>query len=151
MLVEEFLESSARRFRGKTALVCGDRRLTYGEVEEQCNRFAHGLHGLGVKRGDRVIVFMENSIEALLSIFAILKAGGVFVMVNPTTKAEKLSYVIMNSGAKVVITQSSKLRIIENERQRLPILTTVVYCGGTPFAERQAMGGSIPLEDLLRP
>ena len=76
MLVEEFLESSARRFHGKTALVCGDRRLTYGEVEAQSNRLAHGLIGLGVARGDRVIVFMENSVEAVLSVFAILKAGG---------------------------------------------------------------------------
>ena len=150
MLVEEFLESSARRFRGKIGLVCGDRRLTYGEVEEQCNRLAHGLRGLGVERGDRVIVFVENSVEAVLAIFAILKAGGVFVVVNPSTKAGKLAYVIRNSGAKVVITQSSKLGMIEHEWRRVPNLKTVVLCGGTPLAGRQAMGGCVPLEDLLR-
>jgi len=149
VLVEEFLESSARRFPGKTALICGDRRLTYGEVEEQCNRLAHGLIGLGVERGDRVIVFMENSVEAVLSIIATLKAGGVFVVVNPTTKAEKLAYVIRDSGARVLITQSSKLRIIEDEWRGMPNLNTVVFHGGTPPAGGQATGGCVPLEDLL--
>ena len=51
MQVEEFLERSAHRFPDKTALVCGDRRLTYGQVEEQCNRLAHALVE-GVRPGD---------------------------------------------------------------------------------------------------
>jgi len=82
MQVEEFLELSARRFPDKTALVCGDPRLNYWEIEEQCNRLAHALIGEGVQRGDRVAVYLENSVEAVVSVFAILKAGAVFLVIN---------------------------------------------------------------------
>ncbi len=87
MQVESFLEFSARRWPGKTALVCGDRRVKYAELERSCNRLAHALIAEGVRRGDRVAVHLENSVEAVVAVMAILKAGAVFIMVNPTTKA----------------------------------------------------------------
>jgi acyl-CoA synthetase (AMP-forming)/AMP-acid ligase II len=89
--VEEFLERSAERSPDKTALVCGDRRLSYREIEEQSNRLAHALVREGVQRGDRVAAYMDNSVEAVVAVFAILKAGGVFLVINPTTKADKLA------------------------------------------------------------
>ena len=60
MQVEEFLEHSAKRFPDKTALVCDEQRLSYRQIEEQCNRLAHGLIATGVKRGDRVAVLFED-------------------------------------------------------------------------------------------
>ncbi len=109
MQLEAFLENSARRFPDKTALVCADQRLTYAQIEQQCNRLAHGLLAQGVQRGDRVAVYLENSVEAVLSIFAILKAGAVFMMINPTTKVDKVTYVLNNSSARALITHSKNL------------------------------------------
>src|SRR5262245_22156065 len=109
MQVEAFLELSALRFHEKTALVCGQRRLNYGQIEEQCNQLAHGLIRLGIQREDRVAVYLNNSVESVLSIFAILKAGAVFTIVNPAIKPEKLIYTLNDSGAKVVITDVQKL------------------------------------------
>ncbi len=77
MQVERFLEDAAKRFPDKTALVCGERRLRYAELEAESNRLAHGLIDLGVERGDRVAVYLDNSVEAVVSIFAVLKAGAV--------------------------------------------------------------------------
>jgi long-chain acyl-CoA synthetase len=127
--VEQFLEDSARKFPAKTAVVSGGRRLTYQELEEQCNRFAHGLAARGVARGDRVIVYLENSIESVIAIFGILKAGGVFVVVNPTTKVEKLVYLINDSGAAALVTQADKLRAIEPCWAQTPALRAVVVAG----------------------
>lgn len=114
MQLEEFLENSARRSGDKTALVVGERRLTYGDIERQANRLAHGLIAAGVERGDRVMVYLENSVEAIVAVFAILKAGAVFVMINPTTKAEKFSYILNHCRAAALITDGAKLDSIRH-------------------------------------
>jgi acyl-CoA ligase (AMP-forming) (exosortase A-associated) len=127
--VEAFLELSAQRFPDKTALVCGNKRLTYQEIEKMCNLFAHALIIEGVERGDRVAVYLENSVEAVLSIFSVLKAGAVFMMINPTTKAEKLTYILNNSRAKVLITHTKGLKIIKESLDHTPYLETIIITG----------------------
>jgi amino acid adenylation domain-containing protein len=106
MLVHHFLEASADRLPDKVALVCDDQRWTYGQIEEMANRLAHALLGLGVQRGDRVAIYLHNSIETVAGIFASLKAGAVFVVINPTTKRDKLEYILDNSGASAVIAEA---------------------------------------------
>lgn len=149
MQVEEFLERSVRRFPDKTALVCGDRRPTYREIEEQCNRLAHALIGEGVQRGDRVVVYLENSVEAVLSIFAILKAGAVFLLVNSTTKADKLVYILNNCRAAALITDFRKLDGINNSWARTPHLNTVFVAGKDAAASLESSLRCIPLENIL--
>src|SRR4051812_37366637 len=109
MRVESFLEGSARRFPDKTALVAGERRLTYAELDEQAASLAGALAARGVQRGDRVAVFLENSPEAVVAIFGALKAGAVFTVLNPTTKAEKLAYILNNCRAAALVTQERLL------------------------------------------
>lgn len=70
----------------KVALVCEGRRLTYAEIEAAANRLANALIAHGVRRGDRVGLFVKNSVEAVVSVFAVLKAGAAFVVINQTTK-----------------------------------------------------------------
>ena len=77
MQVEEFLECSAARFPDKLALIAGSRRVTYRDLDCQANRLAYSLVELGVRRGDRVAIWMDNSVEAVVALFASLKAGGV--------------------------------------------------------------------------
>lgn len=124
MLVQSFLERSAERFPGKTALVCGRQRLTYREVDQQANRLAQSLVAEGVERGDRVAVYLNNSVEAVISIFAILKAGGVFLTVNPTTKADKLSYILSNSRAKGIVMPGNKFHGLRSTLAEVPLLRT---------------------------
>ena len=106
MRVEEFLRESARRFPDKTALVASGKRLTYREIDQLSDRLAQGLVARGIERGDRVVLFLDNSAEAVVSIFAVLKAGGVFSPVNPSTKADKLAYILDNCRGRALITQS---------------------------------------------
>jgi long-chain acyl-CoA synthetase len=91
MQVDEFLERSANRCPEKVALVCGSRRLTYAEIEALSNQMARAMIERGLQRWDRVAVYANNSAESVLAIFAILKAGGIFLLVNPTTKQDKLT------------------------------------------------------------
>lgn len=126
MLVHEFLEQSARRLPGKTALVCDGRRLTYAELDAQANGFADVLLDAGVSRGDRVVVYLDNSVEAVVSLFAVLKAGGVFVIVNPTTKADKLAYIVGNCRAAVVVSDDRRLAAVGARLAELPHFPTTL-------------------------
>ena len=106
MLVDAFLEVSARRYPDKVALVAGGRRLTYRDVDQAAARVASGLRTLGVQRGARVVVHLENGVEAVLSIFGALKAGAAFVVINSSTKADKLATLVSHCGAAAVITDA---------------------------------------------
>lgn len=108
MQVEQFLENSARQFPDKVALIVGDERLTYRQVEERANQLAHAMVAAGVERGDRVVTFLPNSVETVLAIFATLKAGAVFVVLNPTTKADKLTYILNNCRASAMVTRGGR-------------------------------------------
>jgi amino acid adenylation domain-containing protein len=126
MQLELFLENSARRGANKVALICGDRRLTFGNVEQECNRLAHALQAHGVRRGDRVAIYLDNTVEAVLSIFAILKAGAVFLMINPTTKADKVVYTLNDSRARTLITHGQKLASMRDCWSQTPHLQNVI-------------------------
>src|SRR5688500_512709 len=109
MRVEHFLRDSAGRFPGTAALIAGGKRLTYGELDAASDRLAAALSARGLKRGDRAIVFMDNCWEAVVGIFAVLKDGGVFSPINPSTKPDKLAYVINNCRASAMLTQGKLL------------------------------------------
>jgi amino acid adenylation domain-containing protein len=106
MLVHEFLTRSASLFPKKTALVCGSRRLTYAELDQMSDRLGNALALSGVGRGDRVGIHLHNTVEAVVGIFAVLKAGGVFVFINASTKFEKLTYILNNCRAKAVLLEA---------------------------------------------
>lgn len=132
MQLESFLENSAGRFPDKTALVCAGRRLTYAQLEQDCNRLAHGLRAEGVRPGDRVAVYMDNSVEAIVSVFAILKAGGVFLTINPTTKVEKLAFTLNDSRASALVTHGVKLASLAACWDQTPHLRNVIVTGNRP-------------------
>ena len=130
MLVNHFLENSALRLPDKVALVCGDQRLTYLELNKSVNQLAYALVDIGIKRQDRVVIFLDNSVESVVSVFGILKAGAIFIILNPTIKSRKLNYILKDSGAQVLITHTSKLRIINEAVIDVYSLKHIICCQG---------------------
>ncbi len=106
LLIHDFLSKSAALRPGKTALICEGQRVTYSQIEAASNRLAHALIAEGLKRGDRVALYLPNSFEAVVSIYATLKAGGVFVMINQATKKEKLLYILNDCRATALIMEA---------------------------------------------
>lgn len=125
MLVQDFLQQSAERLPDKVALICGYQRLTYTEIEARANRLANAMIDHGVKRGDRVVLFLNNSVDAVVCIFATLKAGGVFVVVNPTTKLEKLAHILNNCSATALV---AELRIFSFVSSVMERAHTLKFC-----------------------
>src|SRR4051812_20525578 len=85
-LLHDFLIQSSRRLPSKIALVSQGRRIAYDELDKKSNALAHALVRAGVHRGDRVVVFADNTVEAVISFWGVLKADAVVSMVNPQTK-----------------------------------------------------------------
>jgi amino acid adenylation domain-containing protein len=105
-LLQDYLSAAVRRLPDKIALVSEGRRLAYREIDASSNALAHALVQRGVGRGDRVVVFAENTVEAVVSFWAGLKAGGVVSMVNPRTKTDKLAYILADSRAAAIVTDA---------------------------------------------
>jgi long-chain acyl-CoA synthetase len=107
MLLHDFLDEAARCLPDKTALICDDARYTYRELSNRIDALAALLVSRGVLRGDRVAIFLDNSVEMVAAIYAALKVGAVFMPVNPLTKEDKLAYLLNDSRAAVLITETA--------------------------------------------
>lgn len=127
MLVQHFLEYSAERIPDKVALIYNDQRLTYREIDSLANQLAASLIDIGVKRQDRVVIFLDNSIESVISLFGILKMGAIFIVLNPTMKSKKLNYILNDSSASVLITQKNKTRIVKEAINEAPALRHIFW------------------------
>ncbi len=156
MRVEQFLRNSAQSFGNKIALVAGPKRLTFAEIDVMSDRLATALLAKGVLRGDRVIVFMDNCWEAVVAIFAVLKAGAVFCPVNPSTKSQKLAYILNNCQAGAIITQGRLLPVADTATAATApgVLKVVASSGnqgdlgnGTSFEGAVAKGNPTTLPD----
>ncbi|MBU0588883.1 MAG: long-chain fatty acid--CoA ligase [Gammaproteobacteria bacterium] len=98
------LAINARRYPDKAAIVFFGSILTYAELLQKAERLAACLQGLGVKKGDRVVLCMQNCPQLVMAHFAILRANAVVVPVNPMNRAEELKHYITDPDAKVAIT-----------------------------------------------
>ena len=129
VMVHNFLEQSAERTPAKLALICDDARLSYATVDAMANRLARALREQGVRRGDRVALYLPNCVELVIGIFAILKAGGVFVVINSTTKRGKLTYMLNNCRASALIALARQQRLVTDVVAQVASLQTTVLVG----------------------
>ena len=146
MQIESLLEERARQDPDKVALVCGSERRSYAALDAEANRLARALASRGVRRGDRVAVCLDNSVELVVSLFGVLKAGAAIVLVNPTTKGEKLHHLLLDSGARALVLSGKKLEGLDEAHVRTAALRTVLVVGRSD----RLPPGFLAWEDLLR-
>ena len=135
-LVQEFLERSADRTPDKVGLICDSQRLTYAEIEARANRLAHALTAHGLERGDRVGLYLPNSVELVIGIFATLKAGGVFVVINHSTKVRKLTYILNNCQAAALLAPGRRADWARRLSKEVPSLRATVLAPRSPAGTR---------------
>jgi amino acid adenylation domain-containing protein len=107
--LHQLFEVQAAATPQAVALVCQGESLTYGELKQQAYQLACYLQSLGVKEETLVGVCLERSLAMIVSLFAILKAGGAYLPLDPNYPTARLTYLLEDAGAGIVITQS-KLR-----------------------------------------
>jgi acyl-CoA ligase (AMP-forming) (exosortase A-associated) len=93
----------------KVAIVDGAQRVTYAELLERSQRYATVLREVGLRRGDRVGIFLRRSVGALTALFATWLAGGVAVVINELLRARQVQYILKHSEASVLVTDSRQL------------------------------------------
>jgi len=146
MRVERCLEERARAMPNKVALISGEARLTYAELNDLADRLAHGLWERGVSRGDRVAIFLDNCPEAVIALYAVLKTGAVFSIVNATAKSDKLAEILNNSRAKALVTHARLLPVAAAALDNAPSVDVaiVAHMEGEP-----PIRGGVALADIL--
>ena len=134
-LLHDYLLHSARRLSDKVALVCMKQRITYSELDARSNALAHSLIAAGVKRGDRVLVFADNTVETVVSFWAVLKANAVVSIVNPLTKSDKLGYLLGDCRPTALITDQHLHAAFAGPARACSHLRRVIVTGSIEDAE----------------
>ncbi|MBD0378729.1 non-ribosomal peptide synthetase [Paenibacillus sedimenti] len=106
LTIHRMFEEQAEQTPDRVAVVFGELEFTYSELNEKANRLARTLHGKQVCSDQAVGIMVERSPDLVVGILAILKAGGAYVPIDPELPEERINYMLHNSGASILLTQS---------------------------------------------
>jgi amino acid adenylation domain-containing protein len=118
----ELFEEQALRRPDAVAARFEEQKLTYGELNQRANQLAHYLRKLGVRPEDRVGVCVERSMEMVIGLLGVLKAGGVYVPLDPGYPAERLRYMVEDSRPLVVLAQAHLRELFSQVDDRVTIV-----------------------------
>ena len=130
-LLFELIRASALRQPTATALTHGSTHTAYDALQSAVDGFASGLMGLKLKRGERVAVYLEKRLEAVVTSFGATAAGGVFVPLNPILKADQVAYILRDCQVRVLVTSADRLATLAPVLAACPDLAHLVIAGDT--------------------
>lgn len=148
-LLHDYLLQSSREFADKVALVCMKQRITYGELDARSNALANSLSAAGVMRGDRVVVFADNTVETVVSFWAVLKANAVVSIVNPLTKSDKLSYLLEDCRPAALITDAHVHSVFAEPARACSHLRCIIVSGKIEDAKLAAFPHAQRWDDAI--
>ena len=128
----ELQRAAAKQFPDHPAIRFGDRTTTFAEFDEQSDRAAGGLAGLGVKPGDRVGLYCVNSDTFAVAYFAILKAGATVVPLNLLYSPPEIAYILKDCNVRVLVTSGDRLTLLAEGLRECHDLHTVALVDGAP-------------------
>ena len=124
--IHEAFEAQVEQHEAAIAVRCGSEEVTYAELNARANQLAHYLRSRGIGREARVAICVERSLDMIVGLLGILKAGGTYVPLEPTYPTERISFVLADCQAPILLTQ-------QRLRDRLPAVTVeTIYLDG-PF------------------
>ena len=133
--VHRLIEAQARRTPDAAAVSARGEALTYAELDARANRLARRLIRAGVRRGDVVAISMERSLELLVSMLAVWKAGAAYVPVDPAYPGDRRAFMLADSGAAVVLADAASADAIPATQAEVIVLDRLALSGeeGTPL------------------
>src|SRR3954447_16058054 len=114
-VLQQLLTKSAKAYPDKPAVWARGQSITYRELDERSNQLAHLLRQRGVQKGDRVGLFFPKCVESIVSMLGVLKAGGVYVPLDPQAPADRIGYIIGNCGIQILITNAERRSALASE------------------------------------
>jgi long-chain acyl-CoA synthetase len=135
----KMLAESAGKYAERVAVIHGDRKMTYRELERAACALANHLRALGLGQGDKVALMLPNCPEFVIAYFGIQKIGGVAVTLHVQSTSYELRHLLGNSDAKCLITQGALAKRFEEIRDELPLCRDLITTNGldedSPFRE----------------
>lgn len=144
--LSEYLRAWAKKQPEHPAVIFYGHVLTYTDLDKQSDRFAALLMSKGVKKGDRVAVFMPNCPQFHIVFFGILKLGAVHVPVSPLSRAFELAYELDDTDAEVIVAQDQLIETVDQVRAETKLRDVIV----TSFADVLPANPTIPVPDSIR-
>ena len=140
MSLGEMLTESAGKYAGRVAVIHGDQRITYRELEQAACALANHLRSLGLGKGDKVALMLPNCPEFIIAYFGIQKMGGVAVTLNVQSTPYELRHLLGNSDTRCLIIQDALAKRFEEIREELPLCRHLITTNGlveenSPFRE----------------
>lgn len=129
--LQDRLREVARELPQKPALIAGDRVMTYADIDAATDRVAAALAKRGVRKGDRVTLFMPNSIEFVLAFYGALKAGGVVNPINAASKEREVRFQVDDAGATAVLYHEALAPVVDAVRGDLTKVKAFAVTGKT--------------------
>ncbi len=133
--VHHLVREAAGTHGDAPALTYRDLTITYTEFWRDVARFGAALKGLGIRRGERVAVYLNKRIETVTALFGTSAGDGVFVPVNPLLRAKQVGYIMRDCDARVLVTSPDRLALLREELQRCDSVQHVILVGCGPSAE----------------
>ncbi|HSE39141.1 MAG TPA: long-chain fatty acid--CoA ligase, partial [Acidobacteriota bacterium] len=128
MNIARHVERGAKSFPNHPAILFEGTCLTYSELNKQANRITNALKAHGIKRGDRVALYLPNIPAFVICYLAVMKAGGIAVSINSMFKSDEVKYLVNDSESKIIFTVGDFVPNIP--REECPSLSYVVVCEG---------------------
>ena len=128
-LVHELIINSAADKPDAEALVYQGKRLSYADLATDVEKFSTSLIRLGVDRNERLAVYLEKRLEAVVALFGATAAGGVFVPVNPLLRPEQVTYILGDCNVRVLVTSLERLKLLVDILPQCHDLQTVIVVG----------------------
>ena len=149
VLVHEWLSRSAGRYPRKVALISQQQRWTYEALDRHTHHLAFAMRQMGLQRGDRVVILLDNTAETIISLYGALKAGGVFAILAGSMKGPKLRYVLANSGARFIIAHTSKAASVSGALEEDDRRHQIVWVGPRKAIPGRLAHASVSWDDIF--
>ncbi len=132
VLFQDLITASAARQPQACALIAGAQSISYATLNQHVTQFANGLLGAAhLRKGDRVATYLQKTPENVAALFGTARAGGAFVPVNPVLKPEQVGHILVDSGARVLVTSANRLTAIGPAIKQCENLECIVVTGGS--------------------
>ena len=143
----DFLRDKAERNPKKVAINYYGREIGFKELDDLSDRFAAALNDLGLKKGGRVSLYLENCPQFVIAYYGTLKAGGVVVAANPMFKEDELMYELKDSGTKIIIALDHLYPLVREIQEKIQLSQVIV----TSYWDFLPQNPSLPIHPSMQP
>jgi fatty-acyl-CoA synthase len=126
LVLTHFLDRAVSLYGEKTGVICGERKLTYSELNERVNKLSRGLQELGVKKGDRVAYLAPNTLEMLEGFYGVFQLGAVMVPLNIRLKPDDYVFILNHSESKVLFVDQELYHLIAPIKDKLQTVQMII-------------------------